>query len=138
VVLPLLRSDLAALLQAAARGDLSAAGPIDNDESRAAVCVVMASGGYPGSYATGKPIAGLEAFAGTGTVLPFHAGTAMADDRLVTAGGRVLAMTAVDEDLPGAVAAAYRAVDGVSFDGAYCRRDIGYRALARLEQAARG
>ena len=132
VVLPLLRSDLAVLLAAAARGDLSAAGPVELDADRAAACVIMASAGYPGQYETGKPISGLEALAGSEEILPFHAGTAVEDGALLTAGGRVLAMTALADDLPAAVASAYRSVGEVSFEGAYYRRDIGHRALRRL------
>lgn len=129
VVLPLLRTDLAVLLAAAARGDLGAAGPVEVDTDRAAACVVMASEGYPGPHETGKPITGLESLADSEAVLPFHAGTALEDGGLVTAGGRVLAITAVAGDLPAAVASAYRSVRKVSFEGAYFRRDIGHRAL---------
>ena len=132
VVLPLLRSDLAVLLAAAARGDLPAAGPVDLDEDRAAACVIMASEGYPGACETGKPITGLESLGGSDTVIPFHAGTALEDGALVTAGGRVLGITAVRGDLPAALDEAYRAVGEVSFEGACFRRDIGYRALERL------
>ena len=132
VVLPLLRSDLVDLCQAVARGDLTQAAPVVLDEERAAVCVVMASGGYPGSYETGKPIAGLDALADTDDVLPFHAGTSQEGDDLVTAGGRVLAITGLADDIQSAVRTTYAAVDQVSFDGAYCRRDIAWRALDRL------
>jgi phosphoribosylamine--glycine ligase len=128
VVLPLLRSDLLDLLLASARGDLSEAGGVRLDEERAAVCVVMASGGYPGSYETGRPIEGASC---AGDILVFHAGTALAGQQLVTGGGRVLAVTAVDVDLPAAVQAAYGAIDGIHFDDAYWRRDIAYRALQR-------
>ena len=144
VVLPLLRSDLLDLCLASARGDLSLAGPVELDRERAAVCVVMASGGYPGDYETGLPIDGLEAVSGTdgadasGDVVVFHAGTALGDattalgdDRLVTAGGRVLAVTAIDADIPMAVRGAYKAIDKIHFDHAYWRRDIAYRALQR-------
>ena len=136
VVLPLLRSDLAVLLAAAARGDLAAAGPVELESDRAAACVIMASEGYPGQYETGKPISGLESLAGSADILPFHAGTAVKDGALVTAGGRVLAMTAIADDLPDAVASAYRSVGEVSFEGAYYRGDIGHRALDRLADTA--
>jgi phosphoribosylamine--glycine ligase len=97
-----------------------------------AVCVVLASGGYPGTYPTGHPIGGLDRAAAHPGVTVFHAGTAMKDGRLVTAGGRVLGVTATAADLPGAIAAAYRAVADIRFEGMHFRRDIGHRALARL------
>jgi len=129
VVLPLLRSDLLELCLASARGDLSLAGAVELDCERAAVCVVMASGGYPGAYETGLPIYGAET---TGNdVVVFHAGTAVDGDRLVTAGGRILAVTAVDADIPAAVRGAYDAVNKIHIDHAYWRRDIAYRALQR-------
>ncbi|MEE2834361.1 MAG: phosphoribosylamine--glycine ligase [Candidatus Latescibacterota bacterium] len=126
VVLPLLHSDLLDLLLASARGDLSQAGPVKLDEEHAAVCVVMASGGYPGGYETGRPIEGASC---AEEVLVFHAGTALEGRQLVTGGGRVLAVTAIDVDIPAAVRAAYGAIEGIHFDDAYWRRDIGYRAL---------
>lgn len=126
VVLPLLHSDLLDLLLASARGDLSQAGPVELDEEHAAVCVVMASGGYPGGYETGRPIEGASC---AEEVLVFHAGTALEGRQLVTGGGRVLAVTAIDVDIPTAVQAAYGAIEGIHFDDAYWRRDIGYRAL---------
>ena len=126
VVLPLLHSDLLDLLLASARGDLSQAGPVKLDEEHAAVCVVMASGGYPGGYETGRPIEGASC---AEEVLVFHAGTALEGRQLVTGGGRVLAVTAIDVDIPAAAQAAYGAIEGIHFDDAYWRRDIGYRAL---------
>jgi len=97
----------------------------------AAVCVVLASGGYPGSYTTGHPITGVEAAEARAGVSVFHAGTARVDGRLVTAGGRVLGVTALGADLPSAVAAAYDAVAEIRYDGAHFRRDIAHRALGR-------
>jgi phosphoribosylamine--glycine ligase len=99
--------------------------------SGAAVCVVLASGGYPGPYATGLPVSGLDRAEREPGVTVFHAGTAWQDHRLVTAGGRVLGVTAVGSDLPVAVAAAYRAVAEIRFDGMHFRSDIGHRGLAR-------
>jgi phosphoribosylamine--glycine ligase len=96
------------------------------DEEHAAVCVVMASGGYPGAYETGRPIEGASC---AEEVLVFHAGTALEGRQLVTGGGRVLAVTAIDVDIPAAAQAAYGAIEGIHFDDAYWRRDIGYRAL---------
>jgi phosphoribosylamine--glycine ligase len=105
-------------------------------QPEAAVCVVLASGGYPGTYATGYPITGVEAAAARPGVNVFHAGTAERDGRLVTAGGRVLGVTALGADIPAAIAAAYRAVSDIHFDGMHHRRDIGRRALRRLGRDA--
>jgi phosphoribosylamine--glycine ligase len=115
--------DLLPVLDAAARGEaLRAPAP----SSRAAVCVVLASGGYPGPYQAGAPIDGVEAAEATGAVV-FHAGTAQRDGRLVTAGGRVLGVTAAGDDLAGAIEAAYEAVGRIRFEGVHFRRDIGRR-----------
>ena len=92
----------------------------------AAGCVVMASQGYPGSYEKGKAIAGLDQAAQTGAIV-FHAGTKLTDDGLVTDGGRVLGVTAIGSNFDVALANAYKAVDCIEFEGAFCRRDIGYR-----------
>jgi len=97
----------------------------------AAVCVVMASGGYPGSYRKGFPIEGLEGV--PPDVVVFHAGTAFQEGRIVTAGGRVLGVTAYGPDIRTAVDRAYAAVERIRFEGMHYRRDIGWRALARLE-----
>jgi len=94
-----------------------------------AVCVVMASQGYPGAYAKGNVITGIEAAEATGAQV-FHAGTARSNGQLVTSGGRVLGVTARGRTIEDAVAHAYRAVDCIHWDGAYCRRDIAWRALA--------
>jgi phosphoribosylamine--glycine ligase len=95
----------------------------------ASACVVLASAGYPGAYATGHPIEGLEAAAARPGVTVFHAGTALAGGRVVTAGGRVLGVTAVGADVRAAGAAAYAAVGDIRFEGVHFRRDIGHRAL---------
>jgi len=97
----------------------------------AAACVVMASGGYPGAYQKGKPIEGLDDAARADGVIVFHAGTAEVDGATVTAGGRVLGVTAVADDLRAAIDRAYAAVEAISFEGAHWRTDIGHRALAR-------
>jgi phosphoribosylamine--glycine ligase len=97
-----------------------------------AVCVVVASGGYPGAHTTGHPIEGLDRAAARPGVIVFHAGTAMRDGRVVTAGGRVLGVTATAADIPSAIRAAYGAVADVHFEAMHFRRDIGHRALARL------
>ena len=98
---------------------------------RPSVCVVMAAAGYPGAYAKGRPIDGLDAAGAMPDTVVFHAGTRPDGGRVVTDGGRVLGVTALGTDLPGAVAAAYRAVSAIRFEGAQYRRDIAARALGR-------
>ena len=100
-------------------------------DSRAAVCVVMASGGYPGEYEKGKPISGLDDAARIDDVQVFHAGTAVKGDEIVTAGGRVLGVTALGESTAAAIDRAYEAVGKISWDGVQFRKDIGAKALAR-------
>lgn len=95
-----------------------------------AVCVVLASNGYPGKYEKGKEISGIEAAEATGAVV-FHAGTRIADGKLVTSGGRVLGVTALGKDIRDAVKNAYKAVDCISWDGMQYRKDIAHRALER-------
>ena len=97
---------------------------------RAAVCVVMASGGYPGAYPSGVPIDGLDDAGRVDGVTVFHAGTRRDGDRVVTAGGRVLGVTGVGESVDDARARAYRAVESIRFEGAHFRRDIGQRRHA--------
>ena len=138
VVLPLMNDDLLDLLEAAVKGELSTyetdrTPGNGSDDERAAVCVVLASEGYPGSYESGKVIRGLDTIEARSDVTAFHAGTATRDGEFVTAGGRVLGITAVDAGIRAAVRKAYGAVDAVGFDGMYCRRDIGHRALSRLD-----
>ncbi|MHC4886545.1 MAG: phosphoribosylamine--glycine ligase [Planctomycetota bacterium] len=101
-------------------------------KDEAAVCVVMASGGYPGAYEKGKPITGLEAAEAMEGVQVFHAGTQAKGDGIVTSGGRVLNVTALGNDIPAAIEQAYRAVEAISFEGAEYRTDIGQKALKRL------
>ncbi len=95
----------------------------------ASACVVASSGGYPGSYKTGFPITGLAAAAQVPGVQIFHAGTALAGGEILTAGGRVLGVTAAAESLEQALARAYQALSEIAFEGMYYRRDIGHRAL---------
>jgi phosphoribosylamine---glycine ligase len=121
VVLPRLRSDLLELLQAAIEpGGLAGVEPEWDDH--AAVCVVLASRGYPASSSSGDPIAGLDDV--PDGVEVFHAGTAERDGEIVTAGGRVLGVSALGENRAAARSAAYAAADMISFDGAQLRRDI--------------
>jgi phosphoribosylamine--glycine ligase len=130
VYLTRLESDLVELLLASAEGTLAAMelrwSPL------ASVCVVMASGGYPGSYPKGKVITGLEAANALPQTKVFHAGTAVLDGQIITNGGRVLGVTALGRDLRGAQAAAYAAVAAVHFEGAHFRRDIAAKAAAGL------
>lgn len=130
VILPLVREDLFAAFLAAAQGALPDRA-IDV-EPGAAVTVVLASEGYPGPPRTGAPIQGLERLEGRDRVRIYHAGTRREDDgRLVTSGGRVLALTGLGERLETAAEAAYDAVAEVAFEGMQYRRDIGARALGR-------
>jgi phosphoribosylamine--glycine ligase len=121
-ILPRLKSDLVDLLEATIDGTLADA-VLEWDE-RPAVTVVMASGGYPGKYETDKPITGLENIAGLTDVHIFHAGTRRHNGRVVTAGGRVLAVTALGDNIADARARAYQAVARIKFEGAHFRRDI--------------
>jgi phosphoribosylamine--glycine ligase len=128
VALALLESDLLEIFIACMEGRLSEVEL--NFASRAAMTVVMASGGYPGSFEKGKPLSGLDAAARLDAVQVFHAGTALSDSgEVVTSGGRVLSVTATGETLQEARDRAYAAVDRIHFDGATIRRDIGWRAL---------
>lgn len=129
VVLPLLDGDLADIMLACATGTLDKADVGWYD--KAAVCVVMASGGYPESYEKGKDIIGLEAAASDKNVVVFHAGTKYENGSVVTAGGRVLGVTAVDASIKAARDRAYSAVEKIKFDKAFCRKDIAWRALKR-------
>jgi phosphoribosylamine---glycine ligase len=99
-------------------------------DERCSLGVVMAAGGYPGDYRTGDPISGLPDETSEETKV-FHAGTRMEDDKVVTAGGRVLCVTALGRNVSEAQQKAYAQVDTISWDDAFCRRDIGYRAIAR-------
>lgn len=127
-VLSRFEGDLLDVMRKVTQEKLAEAELVWSDEP--AVCVVMASGGYPGDYRKGYPISGLEEAARTGAKV-FHAGTAFKDGRIVNAGGRVLGVTARGADVREAIANAYRAVDCIHWQDAFARRDIGYRALAR-------
>ena len=127
VVLPRLKTDLVDVIEAVLDRRLVSQ-PIEW-RSEAAVCVVMAAEGYPGSYPKGMPITGLENL--PPEIMVFHAGTACRDGQLVTAGGRVLGVTALGEDIKTAIARAYAAVEKIHFPNCHYRRDIGYRALER-------
>ncbi len=129
VILPLLASDLVDVLEACLNGTLARADV--RWRPGAAVTVVAASEGYPGPYPKGRPITGIEEAEALPGVVVFHAGTARdAEGRLVTAGGRVLNVTAIADDLPQAIRRAYEAIACIHFEGMHYRRDIGRRALA--------
>ena len=130
VLLTRLKSDLVPLLSACIDGTLNQQTDVKWHDD-AAACVVMASGGYPDTYQTGKHIKGLENAAEMEGVNVFHAGTALKGENIVTAGGRVLGVTALAKNLKGAIEQSYHGVSAIHFDKAHFRRDIGYRALAR-------
>ncbi len=129
VVLPRLKGDLIPLLQACIDGTLSES--LVRVRPEPCATVVMASGGYPGSYQKGIAITGLDDAAKLKDVCVFHAGTAMKDGAVVTSGGRVLAVTALGKDLKSAVGLAYEGVAAIRFVGAHFRKDIARRAFAR-------
>lgn len=123
-----LQSDLAELCLAALRGELDQCAAHWSEQ--AALGVVLAAAGYPGSYAKGATISGLQAAEANGCKV-FHAGTSAGTDGVVTSGGRVLCVCALGDDIEQARNNAYRGVEALSFEGAQYRRDIGYRALQR-------
>jgi phosphoribosylamine--glycine ligase len=124
-----LRSDLVDLMEACVERRL-AAQPIEWD-GRAAACVVLAAGGYPGHYDKGKPISGLDRLDTWRDGVVFHGGTALAGGEVVTSGGRVLGVTALGHTIRDAIDEAYRGVAQIHWDGMQYRRDIGFRALGR-------
>jgi len=126
-ILMRLKSDLLEVMLAVCKGRLDEV-KLEWDP-RYSVCVVMASGGYPGSYEKGKVIKGLDEVRKMQDVEVFHAGTLVKDAKTVTAGGRVLGVTALGETVEQAKKLAYEAVDKIRFDGAYCRRDIADKAI---------
>jgi phosphoribosylamine--glycine ligase len=126
-VLMRLRSDLAQVLMLAATGRLSELDSLDWDP-RPAVCVVMASEGYPADYAKGRPISGIEDADALPDVKVFHAGTAIKHGDIINTGGRVLGVTALGETIADAKQNAYAAVDKIQWQGGWCRRDISDKA----------
>jgi phosphoribosylamine--glycine ligase len=132
VVLPRLRGDFAGMLMACCDGGIEQSSA--EWAEGACVTVVMASGGYPGSYEKGRAINGIEDAERDTDVMVFHAGTKEADGTLVTNGGRVLNVTARAGDIESAITKAYEAVAKITFEGAMFRRDIGQKALARLSR----
>jgi len=129
-VLMRMRGDIIPILEACIKGNLSQY-QIEWD-SRASVCVVMASKGYPGDYEKGKTIQGLKEVSQMKDVFVFHAGTALKDSQMITNGGRVLGVTGLGEDIPRAIEKTYQAVKKITWDGVHYRKDIGQKALCYL------
>jgi phosphoribosylamine--glycine ligase len=128
-ILPLLKSDLFEALLMTANGELHQTKFEWMEGS--AVCVVLASGGYPGKYEKGKVIQGLDDLRNRSDVIVFHAGTKRENGRLLTAGGRVLGVTGMGNDLTQAIATTYAAIESISFDALHFRKDIGQKGLNR-------
>ena len=126
-VLMRLKSDLAQLMYATAEGKLDQIEPLEWDP-RPSLCVVMASGGYPGDYEKGLPIRGLDEAAQVPDTKVFHAGTKRVGDQVVNDGGRVLGVTAIGDTIADAKLRAYQAVKCIRWDGAWCRKDISDKA----------
>ncbi len=124
-----LKSDIVPVLLAVANGDISGIELEWHDQ--AAVCVVMASAGYPGDYRKGDAITGLDRAAKIDGLMVFHAGTAVREGALVTNGGRVLGVTALGRSVSDAISLAYQGVTTINWDGAHYRSDIGKKALER-------
>ena len=130
VVLPLIKTDFVDIIEAVCNGSVA---DLDIElDNRAATCVVMASGGYPEAHDTGFPISGIDLAEAPGDVMVFHAGTGRKDGQLVTNGGRVIGVTAIGDTIKSSIDRAYEAVGKIDFDNAYCRRDIGHRALKNV------
>ena len=127
-ILMRLQSDLAELCLAATDGNLDQVEALW--DPRPALGVVVAAGGYPDGYSKGQEISGLDTAALEGTRV-FHAGTKLLNDRVVAAGGRVLCVCAMADSVRDAATAAYAGCDKIHWDGAFFRRDIGHRAIAR-------
>ena len=132
-IIPLVEGDLGEIFLSIARGKLDSRS-VDLS-SASAVCVVMASEGYPDRYEVGKEISGLVDATGENGVVVFHAGTKQHGGRILTSGGRVLGVTAIERngDLEQAIEKSYKAAEKIKFQGAYYRRDIGRKALSRLK-----
>jgi phosphoribosylamine--glycine ligase len=128
-----MKNDIVPILEAVISGNLHAY-RLEIDE-RPSVCVVMASGGYPGSYKKGMPISGLPDVRRMRDVVVFHAGTALKNGKTVSSGGRVLGVTALGDSIAKAISKAYLAVSKISWKDVYYRSDIGTKALKRLEQS---
>ena len=123
VILPRLHGNLIEIMEAASKGELS---KVECGwDSRACACIILTSKGYPGAFQKGKEIYGIEKVSKMPHVFLFHSGTEQKDEKCVTAGGRVLGVTALGEDIPTAVRRAYQGVGKIEFEGMHYRRDIG-------------
>jgi phosphoribosylamine--glycine ligase len=129
-ILPLLKSDLAQLFQSVVAGELDLETIAWHELS--SVCVILASGGYPAEVETGKVIYGLKDIR-ENEVEVFHSGTSFSDRRFLTAGGRVLGITATDEHIENAITKAYEAVERIRFEGKQFRSDIGLKATKKVQ-----
>ena len=136
VVLPLLEGDLAELMAASARGELAKTDFITSQGF--ALCTVIASGGYPGSYSKGYVVTGLEEAESIDNVKVFHAGTKFDGDNIVTAGGRVFGVTGWGTDFYEARDRAYKAAECITFQNSFYRKDIGHKALKYIEANGKG
>ncbi len=134
VVIPRLSTEIVPAFEACIDGTLS--NDLVHWRPESAVCVVMASGGYPGAYTAGHLVCGLDDVAEMERVVVFHAGTAEKEGQVVTAGGRVLGVTALGADLDAAITEAYRAVTGIEFTDSFHREDIAWRELERCKEDA--
>ncbi|MDD5044388.1 MAG: phosphoribosylamine--glycine ligase [Candidatus Omnitrophica bacterium] len=127
-ILPRLKTDLLEVMLATANAKLSRYKNLDWD-SRSCVCVVVASGGYPGDYQKGKVINGLDEAGKMKDIAVFHAGTKKEQDKIVTSGGRVLGVSGLGDNIKQAIEKTYQAVEKIDFEGMHYRKDIGYRAV---------
>ena len=127
VILTRLETDLVTVFEAVATKTLGQHSLLWS--SKTSVCVVLTSKGYPGDYETGRLITGVQELESSKDIVVFHAGTSLENEKLVTAGGRVLGVTASGEDIKQARDLAYRAIDEIRFDGAHFRKDIGLKAI---------
>ncbi len=126
-ILPRMKSDLVDLILGTLEGNLADKKIEWSDKT--CVCVVMASGGYPGSYEKGKEISGIKEAESLDDIVVFHAGTKKEGQKILTNGGRVLGITGLDKGIKGAIKRTYKAVKIISFDNMYYRKDIGFKAF---------
>jgi phosphoribosylamine--glycine ligase len=131
VILPRLETDLLPIMQACISGKLAEQEIKWSD--KACCCVVMASGGYPEKYEKGKEILGLKEASKLPETVVFHAGTKRLGEKTLTDGGRVLGVTALGNTIRESIENSYKAVEKISFEKAYCRKDIGQKALKRKQ-----
>jgi phosphoribosylamine--glycine ligase len=133
-ILPRLTTDLVELMQKAIAGKLKEMKL--SWDARSCVCVILASGGYPGKYEKGKVISGLDDIKSLNDVFVFHAGTVLRDKNIVTSGGRVLGVTALGSDIKAAIESVYESINKIKFDNMHYRRDIAAKALKKVESRA--